>query len=126
MLRNLKRCLRGTANTDMVDKTCKPITHFTHVLHSLNVDDAITDLFNKSTVESILCFSVTRWYGRLTKKDKHKLGKIVKKSKKLGIYSSPLDELYQEWTMNRLKRLCKIILCISKVKKEISSTFVTH
>ena len=97
--------MKGTANTDMVYKKCNQRLHFARILHGLNIDDAITNLFYKSTVESILSFSLTTWYGKLTKKDKYKLGKIVKKSKKMGIKSKSLDELYQESTLKQVEKI---------------------
>ena len=68
--------LKGDANTDMVYKKCNQRLHFARVLRNMRVDTTILNLFYKSTLESILCFSITTWYGKLGSQDRRKLGKI--------------------------------------------------
>ena len=61
----------------------------------------------KSVLESVLNFSITAWYGKLTCKDKNKLGSIVKKAGKLGAETISLDQLYQIGTMEQVSRIMK-------------------
>ena len=97
--------LKGDANTDMVYKKCNQRLHFVRVLRNLHVDATILNLFYKSTLESILCFSITTWYGKLRCQDKRKLGKIVRKARKLGIMTTPLEELYLNHVMKQVKKI---------------------
>ena len=68
--------LKGSVNNDKVYKKCRQSLHFLRVLRNLCVDNTILTLFHRSVVESVLCFSITVWYGHLTKKDKNKLNKV--------------------------------------------------
>ena len=65
----------------------------------------IISLFYKSTLESILNFSVTTWYKKLTVSDKNKLNKIVKKAKKLGATVTFTDNLYQEAALKQVRKI---------------------
>ena len=97
--------LKGDANTDMVYKQCNRRLHFARVLHNMRVDTTILNLFYKSTLESIICFSISTWYGKLVSQDKRKLGKIVRKAKKLGIKTTQLVELYHEYVMKQVNKI---------------------
>ena len=50
-------------------------------------------------------FSITAWYGKLRHKDKNKLGKIIKKGRKLGANTRTLDILYQECAMKQVEKI---------------------
>ena len=97
--------LRGSVNNQLVYKKCNQGLHFLRVLRNLRVDNTILTLFYKSVVESVLCFSITIWYGRLTKKDKSKLNKIVKAARKLGAQGTSLDELYNACAMKQVNKV---------------------
>ena len=86
----------------MVTQKCNQRLHFLRILNNVNVDKGIISPFYKSTVESIIHFSITVWYGKLTCKDKNKLGKIVKKANKLGAETKAIDRLYQEGVMKQI------------------------
>ena len=96
--------LKGNVNTDKVFKKSNQRLYLLRKLYNIHVSPSILNLFYKSTIESILSFSITTWYGKLTKKDKHKLGKIVRKTKRLGIRTTPLDKLYQECAMKQVDK----------------------
>ena len=70
--------LMGSANTQQVYNKCQQRIYFLRVLKNIQVDRTILSLFYKSVIESILCFSLLIWYGKLICKDKNKLKKIVK------------------------------------------------
>lgn len=101
--------LKGSVNTDMVARKCNQRLHFVRILRNLRVDKVIISLFYKSTLESVLSFSITAWYGKLTCKDKNKLGRIVKKAGKQGAETISLDNLYQTGTMKQVDRIMKDI-----------------
>ena len=97
--------LKGSCNTDMVTKKCNQRLHFLRILNNLHIDKVIISLFYKSTLESIINFSITAWYGKLSCKYKNKLGRIVKKAKKLGAETKAIDELYQEGVMKQVGKI---------------------
>ena len=91
----------------MVTKKCNQRLHFLRILNNVQVNKGIISLFYKSTVESIINFSNTAWYGKLTCKDKNKLGRIVKKTNKLGAETKAIDSLYQEGVMKQVENIMK-------------------
>ena len=86
--------LLGSQNTDMVYEKCQQRLHFMRVLKNLQIDNTIINLFYKSIIESVLCFSITIFYGKLTVKDKGKLKRIVRTARKMKAKTTSLDELY--------------------------------
>ena len=97
--------LKGSCNTDMVTKKCNQRLHFLRILNNMHVDKVIISLFYKSTLESIINFSITAWYGRLSCKCKNRLGRIVKKAKKLRAETKVIDELYQEGVIKQVDKI---------------------
>ena len=87
--------LSGSANTKSVYSKCIQRIHHLRILRNIGVDKNILSLFYKSMIESVLCFSITVWYGGLTGKSKHKLEKITKNGRKLGADVVSLSELYE-------------------------------
>lgn len=58
---------------------------FLRILNDIRVEREILILFHQSPVDSIICFSATAWYGKLTCNDKNKIRRVMKKAKKLGV-----------------------------------------
>ena len=75
----------------MVYKKGQQRLHFMRVLRNLQIDNTIINLFYKSIIESVLCFSITIWYGKLTVKYKRKLKKITRTASKLKAKVTSLD-----------------------------------
>ena len=74
-----------------------PRSPLSSCIRNQKVDNTILTLFFKSEIESVICFSITIWYGPLTKKDKIKLKEMIKSSTKLGAQcSTSLNELYNK------------------------------
>ena len=73
----------------------------------MHINKGIISLFYKSTVESIINVSITAWYGKLTCKDKNKLGRIVKAAKQLGAETKAIDRLYEEGVMKQVENTMK-------------------
>ena len=97
--------LTGSSNTQLVYKKCQQRIHFLRVLKNLHVDQTILSLYYKSIVESILCFTITLWYGKITCKDKNKLKKIVKTASTLQAKTVTLDELYNNNVMKQVDKI---------------------
>jgi hypothetical protein len=88
--------LSGSANTKHVYSKCIQRVHHLRILRNIHVDNTVLSLFYKSIIKSVICFSIAVWYGSLTCKDKNKLNKIVRISKKLGADVTPLCQLYDK------------------------------
>ena len=99
--------LKNSCNTDMVTEKCNQRLYFLRILSNVHVDKGIISLSYKSTVESIIIFSIAAKYGMLICKGKNKLGRIVKKAKKLDAESKAIDRLYQESVMKQIEKIMK-------------------
>lgn len=97
--------LKGKENTDLVFKKCNQRLHFMRLLNNLHIDRKIISLFYKSIIESVINFSLTTWYEKLRNKDKNRLNRIVKKSRKLGADTEPLENLYQEGVLKQANKI---------------------
>ena len=97
--------LTGSQNTQLVFKKCIQRVHHLRILKNLNVNPSIVTLLYKSIVESVLCFSISIWYGRITCNSKSKLKKIVKTSSKLGASVTPLEDLYNACVLAQVKKI---------------------
>ena len=122
--------LKGSCNTDMVTKKCNQRLHFLRIINNVHVDKGIISLFYKSTVESMINYSVIAWYGKLTCKDKNKLGRIVKKAKNLGAETKAIDTLRCDEAGKKVNERCKPSpvqsVCIPKVRKKATLAHTTH
>ena len=65
--------------------------HFLRLLNNMNVDKQIMSLFYRSIVESVMSYCIISWFGSSHKKDQHKLAKIGKIAKRMGVNSKNLN-----------------------------------
>ena len=72
------------------------------------LSSSILSQFYKSTIESVLCFSITVWYGNLSQKDKHRLNRIVNISSKIiGLDLPTLESIYVRRLVKRANNILK-------------------
>ena len=89
---------------------CHQRLYFLRKLKKFGVGQATLIQFYRGSIESILAFSITVWYGSLTAGDMARLDKIVfTASKIIGARLSPLDAIYQ----SRSDRKVRAILSFS-------------
>ena len=81
--------------------------HFLRILNNMNVDKQIMSLFYRSIVESVMSYCIISWFGSSHKKDQHKLAKIGKIAKRMGVNSKNLNELYQNDCINMVDKILK-------------------
>ena len=99
--------LTWSQNSQLVYSKCIKIVHHLRILRNINIDCKILTLLYKSIIESILCFSITTWYGNISCKQKNKLKKIVKVSSKLGANVTSLQDLYNKYSIEQMKKIMK-------------------
>ena len=75
--------LKFDNNTEAIVKKCQQRMYFLRKLSTFSVDRTILQLFYKSFIESVLCFSFICWYFNLSAKHKNSLQKIVNISSKI-------------------------------------------
>ena len=68
--------------------------NFVRLLSKLQIDKFILTLFYRSILESVITFGIVCWFNNTTKKDLHKLERIVKMASKFGIPTTDLHSLY--------------------------------
>ena len=61
----------------------------------------------RSIVESVMSYCIISWFGSSHKKDQHKLAKIGKIAKRMGVNSKNLNELYQNDCINMVDKILK-------------------
>ena len=68
---------------DNIVKKCQQRMYFLRKLNSIYVDKTILNMFYKSVMERVLCFSFIRWYFKLSIKKRSSLQKSVRVSSKI-------------------------------------------
>ena len=99
--------LSGSQNSQLVYSKCMQRVHHLRLLRNINIDCKILTLLYKSIIESILCFSITTWYGNISCQNKNKFKKIVRISCKLGADVTVLQDLYNRYTLDQMKKIMK-------------------
>ena len=74
----------------------------------MKVDKQIMSLFYRSIVESVMSYCIISWFGSSHKKDQHKLAKIAKIAKRMGVNSKNLNELTRMIVLIWLTKSLKI------------------
>ena len=70
--------LNWSENASNVYKKANQRLYFVRKLKKMNINKELLTMFYTTTVESILSFCITCWFGCLTEADKKKLNRIVK------------------------------------------------
>lgn len=70
---------KGNSITELMVRTWNQRLNLLRILNDIRVQKGILTLFYRSTTDSIICFSVTVWYGKITCNAKNKLMRVVKK-----------------------------------------------
>jgi len=73
----------------------------------LFLDHCDITMFYKSTVESIISFCMSLWYGSCTGIKKRKISKVIKTAKKLGCDITDATSLYNDSLHRKLKGILK-------------------
>ena len=88
--------LDWSLNTKRIQKKCCERNYFVRKLRKCNVCQTITNLFYKSTVQSVLCYCLICWGGSLSVKNRVLLDRIVRSASKIiGTTLPTVDELYE-------------------------------
>ena len=100
--------LRWETNTDKVVSKAHQRLYFLRLLKKFKLSSSILSQFYKSTIESVLCFSISVWYGNLSQKDKHRLNRIVNISSKIiGLELPTLESIYVRRLTKRASNILK-------------------
>ena len=87
-------------------KKCHQRLYFLRKIKKFGVGKQTLIQFYRATVESVLSFSVTAWFGALSVADKTRLNRIVATASKIiGTNLEPLTAIYQKRTTRKVKTI---------------------
>ena len=92
--------LKWEKNTQAIVKKAQQRLYFLRRLRKFGIKKEIMINFYRATVESVLTYAITVWYGNISKAEKMSLDKIVKTASKIIGSDLPLLEVLYE---NRLR-----------------------
>uniref|UniRef100_A0A8C7YJU6 Reverse transcriptase domain-containing protein n=1 Tax=Oryzias sinensis TaxID=183150 RepID=A0A8C7YJU6_9TELE len=92
--------------TEVIKKTQQRL-HFLRVLRKHNLDPSLLTTFYRTSIESLLTYCITVWYGSGTMADRERLQRVVKAAQR--IIGSPLPSLSDMYSSRCLSRAGKII-----------------
>ena len=99
--------LKWELNTDIIVKKAQQRLYFLRRLRSFGLSPHIMFTFHRATVESVLTFSVTVWFGTITVKEKLRLNRVVKTASRIiGRDLPSLESLYQQRLLGRAIFIC--------------------
>ena len=99
--------LTWTANITAVIKKAQQRLHFLRVLRRNNLDRELLLAFYRSSIESLLTYCVSTWYGSCTEADRGRLQRTVKAAQR--IIGCPLPSLMDIYSTRCLSRARNII-----------------
>ena len=85
----------------------KPNNQIMRLLNNMKVDKQLMPLFYRSIVESVMSYCIISWFGSSRKKDHHKLAKIGRIAKRMGVNRKSLNELYQNDCITMVDKILK-------------------
>ena len=115
--------LTWSLNTSHLVKKAQQRLFFLRKLKRAGLSSRLLVNFYRSTIESILCLSVTVWYGSCTAKDRKDLARVVKSAQRIGGSPLPnLDSLYkmiqnQSYIKTRLREKLDSLLGEGVIRK---------
>ena len=87
-------------------KKARQRLYFLRQLKKFNLNSEILVQFYRATIESVLCFSITVWFGSLTHDQIHSLNNIVKTASKIiGTELPSLWEIDQKRVKTRVRKI---------------------
>lgn len=95
-------------NTDAIVKKTNTRMYCLRKLRSFNVAPQLLQMFYSSVVCSVLTFGSTCWGGNVSKQDRDRLDKVIRKAGGVvGLPQDSFDTLYNRRTTNKLKDILK-------------------
>lgn len=91
-----------TDNITAIIKKAQQRLHFLRVLRKYNLDSNLLLTFYRSSVESLLTYCITVWYGSCTVADRERLQRVIRAAQK--IIGCPLPSLMDIYTSRCLSR----------------------
>uniref|UniRef100_A0A8C5H1V1 Reverse transcriptase domain-containing protein n=1 Tax=Gouania willdenowi TaxID=441366 RepID=A0A8C5H1V1_GOUWI len=87
--------LKWTSHIDTTRKKAQQRMYFLRQLRKFNLPQELLIMFYTSIIQSVLCTSITVWFGSTTKLDRHRLQRIIRTAEKIiGVDLPSIQDLY--------------------------------
>ncbi len=100
--------LKWDTHTDSIVKKAQQRLYFLHQLKKFNLPQVLLKQFYSAIIETVLCSSITVWFGSATKTDIRRLQRTVRTAER--IIGAPLTILQELYTSRVRKRAKKVTL----------------
>ncbi|KAM9790398.1 uncharacterized protein ACBT44_018978 isoform 1-T1 [Syngnathus typhle] len=98
--------LKWTGHIDSVRKKAQQRLYFLRQLKKFNLPRELLKTFYTAIIQSVLCTSITVWFGSASKQDKHRVQRIIRSAEKIiGINLPSIQDLYLSRTRNRARNI---------------------
>ncbi|KAF7701766.1 hypothetical protein HF521_001049, partial [Silurus meridionalis] len=98
--------LKWESNINSILKKAQQRMYFLRQLRKYSLPQELLIQFYTAVIESVLCSSITIWFGAATKQDRNRLQKTVKTAEKIiGAPLPTLQDLYHTRTRNRAGKI---------------------
>ncbi|KAI2648710.1 putative RNA-directed DNA polymerase from transposon BS [Labeo rohita] len=104
----ISRDLKWDTHTQSTAKKAQQRLYFLRQLRKSNLPQELLKQFYSAVIESVLCTSITVWFGSATKSDTRRLQRTVRTAER--IIGAPLPTLQELYTSRVRKRAQKITL----------------
>ncbi|KAM9805370.1 uncharacterized protein ACBT44_013282 isoform 1-T2 [Syngnathus typhle] len=102
----ISRDLKWTGHIDSVRKKAQQRLYFLRQLKKFNLPRELLKTFYTAIIQSVLCTSITVWFGSASKQDKHRLQRTIRTAEKIiGINLPSIQDLYLSRTRNRARNI---------------------
>lgn len=97
-----------TDNILAIVKKAQQQLHFLRVLRKYNLNPTLLLTFYRSSIESLLTYCITVWYGNCTVADRERLQRVVKAAQRIiGRPLPSLSDIYSARCLRRAQNICK-------------------
>ncbi|KAI7814255.1 hypothetical protein IRJ41_010952 [Triplophysa rosa] len=98
--------LKWESHIDSIVKKAQQRLYFLRQLRKFNLPQELLTQFYSVVIESVLCTSITVWYGSATKSDLRRLQRTVRSAEKIiGAPLPTLQDLYDSRVKNRARKI---------------------
>ncbi|KAM9821542.1 uncharacterized protein ACBT44_007087 isoform 1-T1 [Syngnathus typhle] len=102
----ISRDMKWTGHIDSVRKKAQQRLYFLRQLKKFNLPRELLKTFYTAIMQSVLCTSITVWFGSDSKQDKHRLQRTIRTAEKIiGINLPSIQDSYLSRTRKRARNI---------------------
>ena len=102
----ISRDLKWSAHIDSVRKKAQQRLYFLRQLRKFNLPQELLVTFYTAIIQSVLCTSITVWFGSATRQDRHRLQRTIRSAERIiGTNLPSIQDLYVSRTRKRASHI---------------------